>query len=268
MIATWKPTTRYVKCGESWRLRSLSHNTELMNCLKLCGLSVRTDQMICHTFLTQRFGFRNPDDKWQKLMIPMFDEEDAFGWTSRVEYYFNLKGVKEQEKIQAGISGGNPVLQILPGRISRLQYRTHFELFAGLLRTAKPEYLKGVVKAELRLHPVTTLPELMDYAQHIDEKNVLLNQWNAHDQKSATFHKKYPSKQTTPNTMAGDTSGTKKYWFILQQGRNLGDFTDTELPDKLTKGLCVRCDEKFSPGHICTNKQFNVLIMEGEEEDT
>jgi hypothetical protein len=32
--------------------------------------------------------------------------------------------------------------------------------------------------------------------------------------------------------------------------------------------LCFRCDDKFTPGHICTNKQFDVLIMEGEEKDT
>lgn len=39
--------------------------------------------------------------KWQKLTIPIFDGEDAFGWTSRVERYFELEGVGEHEKIQA-----------------------------------------------------------------------------------------------------------------------------------------------------------------------
>jgi hypothetical protein len=47
----------------------------------------------------------------------------------------------------------------------------------ALLRTAEPEYLKGIflnglkdaVKAKLKSHPFTTLPELMDHAQHNDE---------------------------------------------------------------------------------------------------
>lgn len=48
---------------------------------------------------------------------------------------------------------------------------------------AEPEYLKGiflnglkeVVRAELKLHQASNLPELMDLAQRIDEKNVLLS---------------------------------------------------------------------------------------------
>lgn len=36
----------------------------------------------------------------RKLAIPIFEGEDAFGWTSRVERYFELKGVSNQEKIQ------------------------------------------------------------------------------------------------------------------------------------------------------------------------
>jgi hypothetical protein len=64
--------------------------------------------------------------------------------------------------------------------------------------------------------------------------------------------------------MTGDTGGTKNTGSFC--GREFRRLTNTELLDKL--GLCFRCDEKFSPGHICTNKQFNVLIMEGEEKNT
>ncbi|PNX83607.1 hypothetical protein L195_g039651 [Trifolium pratense] len=41
--------------------------------------------------------------KWASLMIPIFDGEDAFGWTSRVERYFELKGVGDNDKIQAAM---------------------------------------------------------------------------------------------------------------------------------------------------------------------
>jgi hypothetical protein len=53
-----------------------------------------------HRLRTQGSGseIRNPVDKWQKLMM-MFEGDDAYGWKSRVERYFDLKGVTEQEKI-------------------------------------------------------------------------------------------------------------------------------------------------------------------------
>jgi hypothetical protein len=33
--------------------------------------------------------------------------------------------------------------------------------------------LKDVIRAELKLHPVERLTDLMDYAQRVDEKNVI-----------------------------------------------------------------------------------------------
>lgn len=57
-------------------------------------------------------------------------------------------------------------------------YREQFELFVVPLRGSKPEYLNGIflnrlkdaVKAELKLHPVISLSELMDFSQRIDER--------------------------------------------------------------------------------------------------
>jgi hypothetical protein len=84
------------------------------------------------------------------------------------------------------------------------EYRAQFELYAGPLRAAEPEYLKGIflnglkdaVKAELKLHPVSTLPELMDFAQRIDEKNTLLNPSNSHAPKGGNFTRNFPSNRT------------------------------------------------------------------------
>ncbi|KAJ1410633.1 Retrotransposable element Tf2 [Sesbania bispinosa] len=40
-------------------------------------------------------------DRWRRLEIPLFSGDDAYGWVNRVERYFNLKGVLEQERLQA-----------------------------------------------------------------------------------------------------------------------------------------------------------------------
>jgi hypothetical protein len=147
----------------------------------------------------------------------MFEGDDAYGWKSRVERYFDLKGVTEQENIQAAMvameskvltwyqwwefCSPNPtwedfkaalVKRFQPSMLqnpyelflrlkqtgSMEEYRAQFELYAGPLRTAEPEYLKGIflndlkdiVKAELKLYTVTNLAKLIDYAQRIDEK--------------------------------------------------------------------------------------------------
>lgn len=40
-----------------------------------------------------------------------------------------------------------------------------------------------------------------------------------------------------------------------------------EYQRKQEKGLCFRCDEKFTPSHRCKNKQLNVFSISEEVED-
>lgn len=52
------------------------------------------------------------------------------------------------------------------------------------------------------------------------------------------------------------------------RGRPFRRLLDVEFQERAEKGLCYRCDGKFSPGHICPNKQFQVLILgEGQDEE-
>lgn len=43
--------------------------------------------------------------------------------------------------------------------------------------------------------------------------------------------------------------------------------TDTELQAKREKGLCYRCDGKYTFGHRCPNQELQVLIVKEEEEE-
>ena len=62
------------------------------------------------------------------------------------------------------------------------EFREKFELYANPLRETNLEYLKGIflnglkeeIKVEIKLHPMITLVEMMNYAQIIDEKNQAL----------------------------------------------------------------------------------------------
>ena len=40
---------------------------------------------------------RNREVKWRKLEIPIFDGGNAFGWTNKVECYFEIKCVEEED---------------------------------------------------------------------------------------------------------------------------------------------------------------------------
>ena len=42
--------------------------------------------------------------------------------------------------------------------------------------------------------------------------------------------------------------------------------TDNEVRIKKEKGLCFRCDEKFSLGHRCKRRELNIIVVqEGED---
>ena len=49
-------------------------------------------------------------------------------------------------------------------------------------------------------------------------------------------------------------------------GATFKRLTEIEIQDKRVKGLCFRCDEKFSPGHRCKHKSLQVLTVCDEEE--
>lgn len=44
-------------------------------------------------------------------------------------------------------------------------------------------------------------------------------------------------------------------------GRTFQRLNDEEMQDKIEKGLCFRCDEKYNSNHIFRNKQFHMLFI-------
>jgi len=43
--------------------------------------------------------------------------------------------------------------------------------------------------------------------------------------------------------------------------------SEGELQAKQAKGLCFRCDKKYSVGHKCKNKELQVMVIYEEERD-
>ena len=51
------------------------------------------------------------------------------------------------------------------------------------------------------------------------------------------------------------------------QGSQVRRMTARELDDKRVRGLCYRCNNKWSPGHKCAEKKLFIIEDNNEEED-
>ena len=167
------------------------------------------------------------------------------------------------------------------------EYREQFELYAGPLKCTEPSYLKGIflnglkdiIRAELKLYPVETLSELMDYAQRVDEKNTLLTKESLEkgqigrsmrtisNAKTVIWEPENRTQvqitQSGVRNSAGEGDNSNNSEAVT--GQMFKKLTDADIQDKRVKGLCFRCDEKFGPGHRCPNKLLRVLIMAEDE---
>ncbi|XP_022553445.1 uncharacterized protein LOC111203725 [Brassica napus] len=75
---------------------------------------------------------------------------------------------------------------------------------------------------------------------------------------------------STPLLQNTDTSTTTKTGFIP---RNASDkpprkYSYQEMQDRRSKGLCMFCDETFTPGHQLKHKRSQIFVMECEDDDS
>jgi len=155
------------------------------------------------------------------------------------------------------------------------EYHERFELYAGPLRGAEPEYLKRDFSEWLKgcsegrtQTSSSSLPELMDFAQSIDEKNTLLTKGNTPGSKGGGSSRNYTSSRIVVTLDLGnkgsqfkspegsssmDTNSVRSTGSY--RGRPFKRLSDAELQDKANRGWCYQCDGRFVPGHVCANKQ-------------
>lgn len=140
----------------------------------------------CHQETKQQTETMAPtvmEDKCRTLEISLFSGEDAYGWVTQLERYFQLKGVTEEVRLQAIVvamegralrwyqwldsctskqsweifkiavirrfqpalaQNRYEVLLNLKQEKSVKEFREQFKLYAGPLRCTSPEYLKGI----------------------------------------------------------------------------------------------------------------------------
>ncbi|WVZ22534.1 hypothetical protein V8G54_001078 [Vigna mungo] len=136
-------------------------------------------------------------EKWRRLVIPVFAGEDAYGWTNRLERYFRLKEVNEEEKMRAVIVAlegkalnwfqwwdtcyPNPTWETFKEavvqRFQRTMLQNPFEGLIGLKQIGQ-DYLIGIflnglkddIWAEVKLYEPKSLAELLIKALMVEDK--------------------------------------------------------------------------------------------------
>ncbi|XP_057252042.1 uncharacterized protein LOC130592021 [Beta vulgaris subsp. vulgaris] len=172
-----------------------------------------------------------------------------------------------------------------------VNYRRQFIKLAAPLdqipeRILMGQFLHGLkedVKAEVRQMGPLTLDQAMDQAARAEEKLRIargpkyngpgdtkgVNTWGAQNRGNNS-----PFINTQPNV--GQTYPLKNWGTQYSSGSTnpppkppgeIRRLTERELQEKKEKGLCFRCDDKWTIGHRCRKKELSVLLTFEEEGD-
>lgn len=171
------------------------------------------------------------------------------------------------------------------------EYVTQFEKFAGMVNGVGEDYLMDIflnglkeeVGAEVKLYEPQHLSTMMKKTLMIDQKNqAVLKTGGATWNKGGSTYKS-PTYTRTVSVDTGQKSGFKgpnspstsvgsnnvvNSERSFNRGRTGGfkRLSEAEMQEKLRKGECFKCDEKFGPNHVCKNKQLRVMLLEEDEE--
>ncbi|KAI0493558.1 hypothetical protein KFK09_023677 [Dendrobium nobile] len=257
------------------------------------------------------YGGYPGDPKVRKLKMPVFEGEDGHGWIYKVERYFAVNGLTEDEKLTAaGLCLEGKALAWYQWRDKRKPIRNwrefknciierfqtdrggdFYEQFFALVQEGSVEdycdrfehlasrverlsdsvlegnFMKGL-KAEIRAAVKVLMPsdleEAMKLAQLVENQNNL--------EKGARSSSSGGSYKTTTTLLAQKGPASVNNNEITREkpigggsGDNFKKLTETELQEKRAKGLCFRCDERYTPGHRCKDRTLQVLIVCDEE---
>ncbi|XP_057444914.1 uncharacterized protein LOC130737168 [Lotus japonicus] len=167
----------------------------------------------------------------------------------------------------------------------------------------KGVFLNGLheeIKAEMKLYPAEDLADLMDRALLLEEKNSAMRGGKSKEEDKRGWKEKggfggrfstnsgetrgrfiqpnvsYQSKgaggtqgnEGKPQHLKEGTENTNNEGKIPERKWNGGQrLTQTELQERSRRGLCFKCGEKWGREHICAKKNFQLILIEGKDEE-
>ncbi|XP_057424795.1 uncharacterized protein LOC130718278 [Lotus japonicus] len=166
------------------------------------------------------------------------------------------------------------------------EFVVQFEKFSGMLKDIDETHLMDIfvnglkedIGAEIKLYEPTTLSIMVQKVLMIEQKNLAVSKVHPNSTSGSRFSNSYksPSISRTVTVDTTQKSGGKSYTpsssysgsvsvdkpFQRNRPGNYRRLSDADYQEKIRKGECFRCDEKFGPNHVCKNKQFRVMLME------
>ncbi|KAI3714972.1 hypothetical protein L6452_21935 [Arctium lappa] len=130
------------------------------------------------------------------------------------------------------------------------------EIFLG-------QYINGLentIKAELRLLNPLTLSEAMEMSSKVEVKNKMMVREKPSYSGKKSSSVNMDSESSLSSSMSSSSASNKT-------GSEFRKLSDQEVQQRRALGLCYRCDEKYAPGHKCSKKEINVLLIQEEEEN-
>ncbi|KAG6476184.1 hypothetical protein ZIOFF_065420 [Zingiber officinale] len=222
-----------------------------------------------------------------KVEFPRWENNDPIGWISRAEKYFRFHGTSDNAKVElASINLEGDAIQWydwleachgppkweefkeelinqfgpsgyenVDGELAKirqtstvLEYQGQFERLSNRTRDWSEKQLLGTfiealrldIRREVKMNQPRTMKAALSFARLQEEKI------NEEGRRNNKVIRENPSHYSTPRRL-----------------------TKEEKKERMTKGLCWHCDEKWHCGHQCKQKRILMIepIENSEEED-
>ncbi|KAA0051273.1 gypsy/ty3 element polyprotein [Cucumis melo var. makuwa] len=230
--------------------------------------------------------------KFKKLEMPVFNGEDPDGWIYRAEHYFQMHLLNEQEKLKITIvsmegkglcwfrwaenrkrfRSWKELKERMYNHFRNREYGTGCARFLAIKQEGSVgEYLQRFEELSMPLPKMAEdVLDMMDAARLAEEKLEIaraLHDPYVKDGKPAQKHapknletpstkivtlaERIPSRLNQSSNSQNGATGMGRRW-----DTDFRRWTDSELQARRDKGLCYRCDEPFSKGHLVKTKNF------------
>ncbi|GJT37834.1 reverse transcriptase [Tanacetum coccineum] len=218
-----------------------------------------------------------------KLDFPKFSGDDVNGWLFRVQQFFLIDNVQEDQKIR---------LVSMHLYDKALEWHKQFIKIHGE-NVLWSEYEKEIIARfnsvfEDPMVEIKNLKQDGEVKVYQEQFEVLLNRLDLTESyavsffigglkseigmpvrmsNSGTYANRYVSSSTpvTKPVLALPSATTENVGKVVKTGFSK-QVTQKELEEKRAKGLCFYCDQKYAPGHKCPGQLYSLEVSVDEED--
>ncbi|KAF1869740.1 hypothetical protein Lal_00017316 [Lupinus albus] len=148
-------------------------------------------------------------------------------------------------------------------------YVEEFEKYVGALQKINPGFVRGIflnglkeeIRVEVMLYELETLPEVIQKAILIEQKNVIVEKRSTEGYATTVgpYHSNTYNRIPILPVTTREGSSMKS---VVVTSRNTQEATNSR-----SKTDYKRCDELFTRDHVCKNKQLRMILLVEEEDD-